>query len=368
MAIARALLSVSDKHGLAEFARALWPGTASSCSRPAAPRRRCATRASGCARSPTTPASPKSWTGASRRSIRASTAGCSAGAAPTRRSCASTASSPSTCSSSTSIPSRPPLREPDCSYAEAIENIDVGGPAMLRAAAKNHAGRDRGGRSGRLRHWCSVKLETSGETSIDTRSTPGREGLRAHRRVRHRRLRLPAARAAAADRALPGSPRRWCSRRCRSCAMARIRTSARPCTARLAARCGSIGAAQHACRARSCRSTIIQDADTAIECVRQFAETACTIVKHANPCGVALGTTRLARPTSSPTGPIRPRPTAASSPSTVRSMRPRHERSSSRQFAEVIAAPAIDAEALTVLAAKPDIRVLVLGAFAAGER
>ena len=31
------------------------------------------------------------------------------------------------------------VARPDCTYADAIENIDVGGPAMLRAAAKNHA-------------------------------------------------------------------------------------------------------------------------------------------------------------------------------------------------------------------------------------
>ena len=31
------------------------------------------------------------------------------------------------------------IAKPDCSYADAIENIDIGGPAMIRAAAKNHA-------------------------------------------------------------------------------------------------------------------------------------------------------------------------------------------------------------------------------------
>ena len=31
------------------------------------------------------------------------------------------------------------LRRPDCSIEEAIENIDIGGPAMLRSSAKNHA-------------------------------------------------------------------------------------------------------------------------------------------------------------------------------------------------------------------------------------
>ena len=57
----------------------------------------------------------------------------------------------------------------DCSYDEAIENIDVGGPAMLRAAAKNHADvtvvvdpAD----------YATVlgEIETDGNTSIDTRS------------------------------------------------------------------------------------------------------------------------------------------------------------------------------------------------------
>ena len=33
----------------------------------------------------------------------------------------------------------------------------------------------------------------------------------------------------------------------------------------------------------------VADADTAVECVRQFEEPACVIVKHANPCGAALG-------------------------------------------------------------------------------
>jgi phosphoribosylaminoimidazolecarboxamide formyltransferase / IMP cyclohydrolase len=36
-------------------------------------------------------------------------------------------------------PVRTTVAEPDCSYDDAVENIDIGGPAMLRAAAKNHA-------------------------------------------------------------------------------------------------------------------------------------------------------------------------------------------------------------------------------------
>jgi phosphoribosylaminoimidazolecarboxamide formyltransferase/IMP cyclohydrolase len=94
--------------------------------------------------------------------------------------------------------------------------------------------------------------------------------------------------------------------------------------------------------------------------VRQFEGCACTIVKHANPCGVALG----ASPTAAYELAYRTDPTSAYGGiiafnrvldgATARAIL-------QRQFAEVIAAPAIDAEALRVLAAKPDIRVLRLG-------
>src|SRR5580700_4442332 len=61
------------------------------------------------------------------------------------------------------------IARPDCTYQEAIENIDIGGPAMLRAAAKNHADVtvlvDPADYAGVL-----SELDASGETSIDTRS------------------------------------------------------------------------------------------------------------------------------------------------------------------------------------------------------
>ena len=61
------------------------------------------------------------------------------------------------------------IARPDCSYAEAIENIDIGGPAMLRAAAKNHADVtvlvDPADYAAVL-----AEIDDLGETSIDTRS------------------------------------------------------------------------------------------------------------------------------------------------------------------------------------------------------
>jgi phosphoribosylaminoimidazolecarboxamide formyltransferase/IMP cyclohydrolase len=61
------------------------------------------------------------------------------------------------------------IAKPDCTHAEAIENIDVGGPAMLRAAAKNHADVtvvvDPADYATVL-----AELDINGATSIDTRS------------------------------------------------------------------------------------------------------------------------------------------------------------------------------------------------------
>ncbi len=108
----------------------------------------------------------------------------------------------------------------------------------------------------------------------------------------------------------------------------------------------------------------IADADTAIECVRQFARCACVIVKHANPCGAAVAATALAAyerayrtdPTSAFGGIIAfncelDAATAAAI--------------TERQFVEVLAAPALTAEAAQLLSARPNVRVLVLGDLAA---
>jgi len=104
----------------------------------------------------------------------------------------------------------------------------------------------------------------------------------------------------------------------------------------------------------------IADADTALECVRQFDEPACVIVKHANPCGAALGPTLAAAyvlahradPTSAFGGII-----ACNRPLDAAMARAVLE----RQFVEVIVAPEISAEALGLLAAKDNVRVLATG-------
>jgi phosphoribosylaminoimidazolecarboxamide formyltransferase/IMP cyclohydrolase len=104
----------------------------------------------------------------------------------------------------------------------------------------------------------------------------------------------------------------------------------------------------------------IADADTAFECVRQFEQPACVIVKHANPCGVAVSTDireaydRAYRtdPTSAFGGIIafNRELDGATAAAIVE-----------RQFVEVIIAPSVDAAAREACARKEGVRLLVTG-------
>jgi phosphoribosylaminoimidazolecarboxamide formyltransferase/IMP cyclohydrolase len=108
----------------------------------------------------------------------------------------------------------------------------------------------------------------------------------------------------------------------------------------------------------------VADTDAALECVKQFEAPACVIVKHANPCGVAVGEDILVAydrayatdPTSAFGGIIAfNRPLDAHTARTI----------VERQFVEVIIAPEVEAEALEELAAKKNVRVLACGPWGA---
>ena len=133
----RALLSVADKHGLVPFANGLVEPRSRS-SRPAAPQKRCAPRAFPSSRSRRSPASPRSWTAASRRCTRTSTAACSARRGVDEAVLVEHGIDMIDVLVVNLYPFEATTARPDCTDAEAIENIDIGGPAMLRAAAKNH--------------------------------------------------------------------------------------------------------------------------------------------------------------------------------------------------------------------------------------
>ena len=136
--IARALLSVSDKTGLAELARALAARGVELVSTGGTAK---ALAEAGLAvpRSPTSPAFPRCSTAGSRRCTRRSMA--AAGAARrrrrTRRRWRSTAFAPIDLLVVNLYPFAATVAR-GAAPEECIENIDIGGPALIRAAAKNH--------------------------------------------------------------------------------------------------------------------------------------------------------------------------------------------------------------------------------------
>jgi phosphoribosylaminoimidazolecarboxamide formyltransferase/IMP cyclohydrolase len=249
---------------------------------------------------------------------------------------------------------------PDCTIEQAIETIDIGGPAMLRAAAKNHERVTVVVDSG---DYAAVLAELEfGSTSAELR----------------RRLAIKAfAHTAQYDAAISGylTAQHGDADACPSTLVIAVPRSAmlrygenphqQAALYRLAGAgaSGSVATA-HQLQGKELSFNNIADADAATQCVKSFAATACVIVKHANPCGVAVaeGPTEAYRlayacdSTSAFGGIIAfNRPIGAD---TARAI-------VDQQYAEVVIAPTIAAGAAAVFATKPNIRVLELGAAAA---
>jgi phosphoribosylaminoimidazolecarboxamide formyltransferase/IMP cyclohydrolase len=256
------------------------------------------------------------------------------------------------------------VAKPGVSLEDAIENIDIGGPAMLRAAAKNWAHvailtepsqyegllaelQQAGGVSKARRFelavtafnhvsnydgaisdfLSSVKLDETQSEIAGREAFPGqvngrfvkvmdlRYGENPHQSAAFYRDLYPAPGTLATFRQLQG---------------------------------------------KELSFNNIADADAAWECVRSFVKPACVIVKHANPCGVAVSLDGIGRayelafqtdPTSAFGGIIAfNRPVDGA---TARSI-------TSRQFVEVVLAPGYDDEALAAFAAKANVRVLLI--------
>jgi phosphoribosylaminoimidazolecarboxamide formyltransferase/IMP cyclohydrolase len=250
------------------------------------------------------------------------------------------------------------IARPGCEYAEAVENIDIGGPAMLRAAAKNHEAVavvvDPADYQTILE-----ELEThTGGTTLATRSRLAAKafGHTASYDTMVARY-LGAVHGIAIDR-FPGTLPLVFDK------AQELRYGENPHQQAAfyrdpAARGASISAAKML-QGKELSFNNIGDTDAAVECVRQFAEAACVIVKHANPCGVSVAATPLEAydrayrtdPTSAFGGIIAfNRELDATTASAI----------IDRQFVEVLAAPSVSAEAVRVLAVKPNVRVLELG-------
>ena len=244
---------------------------------------------------------------------------------------------------------------PDCTDAEAIENIDVGGPAMLRAAAKNHE------------HVTVVVDHADYETVLA--ALEGGEVPAAMRRELAIKAFSHTARYDTAIsqylRAHSASPDEWANPLLRSWNLHQpLRYGENPHQRAALYRISEpvVGTVAHAqqIQGKELSFNNLVDADAAYQAVKAFEAVACVIVKHASPCGIATASSPLtayqlayrADPTSAFGGVI----------AFNRALdQPAAEAIVGQQFAEVIIAPEVGKAARAVLAKKQGIRVLEAG-------
>ncbi len=246
---------------------------------------------------------------------------------------------------------------PDCSYEQAIENIDIGGPAMVRAAAKNHASVAVVVDPADYRRVLGELAAHGSCTTLATRSQLAAKAFAHTARYDTMVSNYLLARHAAVEPFPDTLPLIFDKAQT-------LRYGENPHQAaafyrELNARGASVATA-HVLQGKELSFNNIADADTAIECVRQFDEPACVIVKHANPCGVCVAPAVA----EAYEGAYRTDPTSAFGGIIAFNHTldaPTAQAIIHRQFVEVVAAPQIAPAALAVLATKPNVRVLALG-------
>ncbi|MEE2001888.1 bifunctional phosphoribosylaminoimidazolecarboxamide formyltransferase/IMP cyclohydrolase [Alkalimonas sp. MEB108] len=254
----------------------------------------------------------------------------------------------------------------DCSLEDAIENIDIGGPTMVRAAAKNHKDVTIIVNAGDYETVLAEMRSHQGGTTHATRfslaiaafeHTAQYDGMIAN----YFGAMLPAYDTPAE----PASrfPRTFNSQFVKKQDLRYGENSHQQAAFYVdpAAQEASVSTATQL-QGKALSYNNIADTDAALECVKEFSEPACVIVKHANPCGVAIGDNILVAYERA----YQTDPTSAFG-GIIAFNRELDETTAKaiidRQFVEVIIAPAATEAAVAVIGSKPNVRLLVCGAF-----
>ena len=240
------------------------------------------------------------------------------------------------------------------SFEDCIENIDIGGPAMIRAAAKNHDD-------------VAVIVDTEDYAPLLDALAAGGTGLDFRRKL--------AAKAYARTAAYDAAISNWFAAQLNDTAptyrafggrlAAALRYGENPHQTAAFYRSPDlrygVSTAQQV-QGKQLSYNNINDTDAAYECVAEFdpaRSAACVIVKHANPCGVAEGASleeayrkALACDTTSAFGGI---------VALNRILDAETARIITEIFTEVIVAPDATQEAIAIVAAKKNLRLLLAG-------
>jgi len=251
------------------------------------------------------------------------------------------------------------VSQPGCTFANAIENIDIGGPTMVRSAAKNHES-------------VSIVVNPADYQNLMSELSVNNGALSKERRFA---LAVKAFEHTAAydgaianylgaidqDQASQKFPQTF-NRQYRKVQDLRYGENPHQSAAFYVEKTlleTSVSSSTQL-QGKELSFNNIADTDAALECVKQFGEPACVVVKHANPCGVAIADSVLQAyelafetdPTSAFGGIIAfNRELDAVTAKTI----------IGKQFVEVIIAPSIHEDAKVELAAKPNVRVLSCG-------
>jgi phosphoribosylaminoimidazolecarboxamide formyltransferase/IMP cyclohydrolase len=246
------------------------------------------------------------------------------------------------------------ISRPDTTLADAIENIDIGGPAMLRAASKNHQD-------------VAVIVDPNDYDAFIDALNAGQVSAEYRRQLAARAFAHTASYDTAITRYLSASlgespmGERFLQSGQR---LEQLRYGENPHQEAAFYRDqdatpGSLARAEQL-QGKALSYNNIADSDAALDCVRQFTHPACVIVKHANPCGVAVCENIAdayerafsTDPTSAFGGIIAFNRMLEGA--TARSI-------IDRQFVEVIIAPTVSEEARQILSEKKNVRVLTTG-------
>ncbi len=239
-------------------------------------------------------------------------------------------------------------------FEDCIENIDIGGPALIRAAAKNHA-------------FVTVLVDPSDYAAVtgEMKSNDGATTPETRKRLAARAYSRTGAYDAAISTWFNGQTGETFPPRIAFSGVLKqtMRYGENPHQAAAfytdgASRPGVATAEQ--LQGKELSFNNLNDTDAAFELVAEFEDTACAIIKHANPCGVAMAESlteayakAYACDTESAFGGI---------VAVNRTLDAATAQEIVKVFTEVVIAPEIDDAAREVLASKKNLRVLVTGA------
>ena len=250
------------------------------------------------------------------------------------------------------------VARPDCSLEDAVENIDIGGPTMVRAAAKNHKDVTTVVSAADYPRLIEELDQHDGHTTLQTRFDLA---IRAYEHTAAYDGMIANHFGCLTEGGSESYPRTF-NLQLHKVQEMRYGENPHQCAAfyrEATQREVGISAAEQL-QGKALSYNNVADTDAALECVKTFEDPACVIVKHANPCGVAVAEDLLTAydlafhtDTESAFGGIiafNRELDGATAAAIVE-----------RQFVEVIIAPEVSQEAIAAVAAKENVRLLRTG-------